>query len=462
MKTNQPPFVPVTGLFTYAGLLLLSILFYKERTAFLDISYHLFCLLRDGDYAIQNDRFVAAITQTFPLMGARLGWSLQHIAMAYSVGFALLYAGAFFLILKGLKNERMALAFMLFNVLMTTHTFYWMQSELPQGAVMFFIFMAMLDNALSDENPNETYGLLAGILLFVISFAHPLLLFAMVYGFLFMGLSHPAKWRSIVASALAFVFFYGVKRVFFKTGYDTQAMVEVQRFLQGRDLNFWQLKSVKNSWGYLFHDYYFLLIVLGVMTTFYVSRRRWVKLLLMYAFTMGYTALVNINYPNGAEQFYLENQYLLLAVFTGLPIAIDLWPEVSLHRYTMPLLMLIVLFGLARVYFQHHTYTTRLNWLRETMDNTADLPKKKLVIPAASIPQDTLLMTWGSAYEFWLLSTLEQGESRSIIIEETTGEFDWAMPNGKAFITKWGAYDYAKLDARYFIFKDEMPYVKKR
>ncbi|MCC7246860.1 MAG: hypothetical protein IT269_14335 [Saprospiraceae bacterium] len=462
MKTNTTPFVARSGILAYSGFLMLSILFYKERTAFLDISYHLFCLLRDGDYAIQNDRFVAAITQTFPLTGARLGWSLQHIAMAYSAGFALLYAGAFFVILKGLKNERMALAFLLFNVLMTTHTFYWMQSELPQGAVMLFIFMAMLDNALGDENPNEMYGLLAGILLFVISFAHPLLLFAMLYGFLFMGLSHPEKWRSVVASALAFMFFYGVKRAFFKTGYDTQAMEEVQRFLEGNGVNYWQLKSVKNFWSYLFHDYYFLLIALVIMTAFYVNRRRWAKLLLMYVFTMGYAALVNINYPNGAEQFYLENQYLLLAVFIGSPIAIDFWPEVSLRRYTMPLLMLSVLLGLTRVYFQHHTYTTRLNWLRTTMANTADLPNKKLVIPAASVPHDTLLMTWGSAYEFWLLSTIEQGESRSIIIEETMGEFDWAMPNGKAFITKWGAYDYAKLDARYFIFKDEMPYVKKR
>lgn len=35
-------------------------------------------------------------------------------------------------------------------------------------------------------------------------------------------------------------------------------------------------------------------------------------------------------------------------------------------------------------------------------------------------------MTWSSSYEFWLLSTIEEGVSRSIIIEEKENEFDWA------------------------------------
>lgn len=71
-------------------------------------------------------------------------------------------------------------------------------------------------------------------------------------------------------------------------------------------------------------------------------------------------------------------------------------------------------------------------------------------------------MTWGSSYEFWLLSTLETGESRSIIIEEREGEYDWMLPEKKTFFTKWGGYPYEQFNKKYFKFEDESIYVKYR
>lgn len=51
------------GSLTYIVLGILALVFYLERTAFLDISFHLFYILKDGDFAIQNNRFAAALTQ---------------------------------------------------------------------------------------------------------------------------------------------------------------------------------------------------------------------------------------------------------------------------------------------------------------------------------------------------------------------------------------------------------------
>ncbi|MEZ5033101.1 MAG: hypothetical protein R2787_17065 [Saprospiraceae bacterium] len=36
-----------------------------------------------------------------------------------------------------------------------------------------------------------------------------------------------------------------------------------------------------------------------------------------------------------------------------------------------------------------------------------DHPGQKLIVDDRLLPADTLLMTWASPYEFWLLSTLE-------------------------------------------------------
>lgn len=102
----------IIGIFTYGVLLILSILFYKERTAFADISYHLFAILKDGTFAIQNNRFGAAITQLVPLVGSKLGLSLKAIAISYSIAFALLYLLIFIIICEYLKNTKIALAFL--------------------------------------------------------------------------------------------------------------------------------------------------------------------------------------------------------------------------------------------------------------------------------------------------------------------------------------------------------------
>ena len=120
----------------------------------------------------------------------------------------------------------------------------------------------------------------------------------------------------------------------------------------------------------------------------------------------------------------------------------------------------MIIIGLIRIYATHPMYTKRLNVYRNFLKATENSTQKKLIIPASVAPMNTLLMTWASSYEFWLLSTIEKGESRSVIIEEKPGEFDWAMPERNSFIAKWGLWKYDQLDKRYFIFQDSTQYRK--
>jgi hypothetical protein len=69
-------------------------------------------------------------------------------------------------------------------------------------------------------------------------------------------------------------------------------------------------------------------------------------------------------------------------------------------------------------------------------------------------------MSWGASYECWLLSTMLKGESHSLIIEETPGEFDWAISEKASFITKWGVFKYSDLNPKYFKFSQTNSYTK--
>ena len=71
------------GIVLYFILIVLSVLFYKERTIMFDTAFQLFQILRNDNFAIQVNRFGSAITQAFPLYTSRLNFSLETITIIY-------------------------------------------------------------------------------------------------------------------------------------------------------------------------------------------------------------------------------------------------------------------------------------------------------------------------------------------------------------------------------------------
>lgn len=447
------------GVLTFSILIVLSILFYKERTVFLDISYHLFSILKDDSFAIQNNRFGAFFTQLFPLIGSKLGFSLQTIAVLYSMSFVILPLITFLLIHLYFKNTKVSVAYLLFTIAMTTHTFYWIQSELPQAIAFLFILIALLDRAVQEKTPSNKFVFLSSVLLFLVCFTHPLMLIVFTFLVLYYFLSHPDKKAVIASFGLTYFAFYVIKSLFFKTAYDSQAMGGMNNFL-ALFPNYFNLESNKNLIKYFIQDYYFVAILFAVTVFSFIRRLRYLKALLISAFFLGYCLLVNVSYPQGADQFYIENLYLVLAVIVAVPFVYEVLPTIRNPKIQYAIIGLICAAGVVRIATTQSVYSDRLSWYRDILTTTESSTQQKIIIPETMVPMDTLMMTWGSSYEFWLLSTIEKGTSRSVIIEESPGEFDYALPAERAFITKWGAFEYATLDSKYFIFRDTSGYVK--
>lgn len=449
----------IIGSITYGMLLILSVYFYKERTVFTDMAFHIFSIVKDHTFAIQNYRFGAFITQLFPIIGLKLGASLSNIAIAYSLSFVLLYFATFIIITHFLNNIKIGLCFLLFSILITTHTFFWIQSELPQGAAFLFVFIAILDNALKKDTVPIYFNFASAFCLFVVSFTHPLLLFACLFLFIFLYFTYPQKRQFIAFIFLSYFSFYVIKAVFFKTSYDEQAMAGLKNIYQLFPYYF-NIQSNKNLVHYFWHDYYFLIILLIVEFIFYIKYKLFFKIALIFTFFVGYTFMINMSYPDGASQYYLENQYLLLAIFIGTPFVYDILPSIKSKNWQLAVIFTIALLGIIRIYTANDIYTRQLIYYRKLLSETAQLPQKKLILSADKITDNVLPMPWASSYELWLLSTIEQGVSRSLIIEDTPHEFDWTMNNNKSFITKWGIFDYAKLNPKYFNFTDTSLYVR--
>ncbi|MCB0659781.1 MAG: hypothetical protein KDC04_02535, partial [Saprospiraceae bacterium] len=113
------------GLGTYTVLLILSIVFFKERAAFVDIAFHIFYIIKDNDFAIQNHRFIAFFTQLFPLFSSKMGLSLSNIMKLYSSSFIVLNVIIFAFLSYILRIWKFALILILMNTIIVSHTFYW-------------------------------------------------------------------------------------------------------------------------------------------------------------------------------------------------------------------------------------------------------------------------------------------------------------------------------------------------
>lgn len=165
-------------------------------------------------------------------------------------------------------------------------------------------------------------------------------------------------------------------------------------------------------------------------------------------------------HPGGSFQFYLEPQYSLLSVYLALPFFYDIVPALKKRVYVSAGISVLLFLAVLKIYNTHSFYEERLSWYRKVITQTQHLPYKKLILRESEVPMDLLKLSWGASTEFWFLSTLETGQSRSIIIEEREGEFDEYLPDNKIFLGKWGPIQYAEFDNRYFIFQDTFPYRK--
>lgn len=450
--------VRIIGTIVYVLMLFMSLFFFLERTAFVDIAYHLFHIIKDSDFAIQNYRFVAFFTQLFPLVSSKLGLDLEMIMKLYSASFVILYFMVFLLLLK-LKEWKYALGLLLLNTLMVSHTFYWIQSELQQGLSMLILYFGLFSYSLrhkASTSPKSYLRYVLTILLFTVTFAHPLLLFPFMFLTLFFILSDSSKLKPYAYSFLGFIVFYLIKLLLFKTPYDSGAMGGVGNIVS-KFPNYINLTSNYNFVSYLIHDYHFLLIGFIILAVYYIRNGQYFKIGLVALFCLGYTFLVNISYPDGADQFYIENLYLPLSIFIGFPLAFDV-TNIKKSNLIIPALAIFLVCRLINIYTTHDIYTERVEYLQEIITEANQSNQTKRIIQFDEEMKSKLFMSWGTSFEIWLISTIHNKETSSIIITEDPQRLEWNIPYNQRFITNWECFEYSDLPEEYFIFKDTSPF----
>ncbi len=454
---NKDKIIYILGWITFLGLGLVSLIFYKERTVFTDTAFHIFYILKDSDFAFQNFRYGAIFTQIIPLMTSKMGLSLSLILKIYSVWFIIWYLLIYVIIAKVFSNIKLALGFALFSVLMITDSFYWIVSELPQGVAFVFLFFAFLSKNKRIHQSDWVTQIVLFEMVFALTFFQPLLIFIILFGavyyFLFQQVEIPEKtsFRILIYSIIITF----LKGKIFTTAYEANAYGGLKNFITLFP-NYFDIPSNHKFIHYLFFDYIFLLVGLLVLVVYFIKQRKMFRLAYLLLVFFGFLAIINISLPQGADQFYIENRYLPLSFFVILPFVYEIYPKIT--GYWVWAIGFVLFFRVFYIGNDHQKFTTRLDWFRNQLILAEQSTNTKRIILEKNVPIDTVVMTWSSSYEFWLLSTLERQKSASIIIHPQPENFNWAKEKRDVFYSNWGVFNYKDLPKQYFNFRDTSLY----
>ncbi len=439
------------GLVAYGILLLLAVVFYKERIVFLDAAFAVFHMVKDGDFAIQIYRVGDGFARLLPHLAYRFGLSLQAICLTYSVGFTLVFAVCYWVCGTWLKRPMWAVIILLMNVLFVAHSFYWPTAQVPQGIALLMVVCALFDNR-PFATVSVAQRMVAAVLLLIVAFFHPLLVVCIAWMIVWFALRGQSPFCKKAVLYMVGILVAGVlvKMLFFRVPYERHSVSGLKNFIRLFP-HYFDTYTNHQFLYRLFTIYYWMPVVLVLVAARYVVRRQY-WLLVWYAATiMGYLFLVNTMYPNAdTAAFYLEVLYLPVGVFMGLPFVFDVLPGIT-ARYATVLVVLIVATGCWRIYDVHGLYSQRLQWQRNFLQQYGD---RKMIVDTRSVDTSLLQMSWGTPYEFWLLSTMEQGRSASIIIDNRPADRQWTNEKRTHLVVNWNIFPYSELNPKYFRFAD--------
>lgn len=428
-------------------LFVMASVLYLERGTFMDVAFQTFEMIRSEQLAPQVYRFGSAFTQIFPLLAIKLKAPLWCVAYMYSVGVVLYQSVLFFYIAFIRKNIILAYAFLMYLCLMTTHSFFWIQSEFSQSIPFGFALLAFL-LSLPKNNMGLYNGFILGLGIVTAVFFHPLqapliLLFILISSFA-EGLNR----NSLIAIVMILIA-WGTKQIGFSNWYDNMAGERLDALKEFK-LNGVFTLGLKQFLQQ--GTYYFPVLALLFINVFRLVQTKQFFYALLLTIGCGlYFFFIQLTHPI-ADVFYIEN--LLLAIPAVLSLV---WAylgfktiQTAITRFWTLILIAFVFIFILRIQHVSAYYYKRIEIYSDLIKNHKH---QKTMLPEKELPKPYLLFAWPSAYEVWMLSTIQHQQTASLVfISDSLYYRQSVMPN-KQF-RGLRNYPYDSLKAPYFIWTD--------
>ena len=446
----KTPFFKWMGYGSLGLLVILAAVFYRERSLFIDIAYQTFLMIKDGTVQVQVYRFGSAVVQVLPLLAIKLGLPLKVVLLFYSLSFTLLFLFFYWIIVRVLRNEYMGWILVFLFTLMVYDAFYWATSEYQQGLAFLLVVFAFVL-----KYPNldrwQQWVLLVPFTV-ALAYYHPLvfIIFLFLWVFFLIRNADLRHWRywSLLGTMLLVI---GFKSKFSGNWYDDNKYRIFFDNLTKHFPDYFAFESHQKFLEDVVQHWYFLPIFFVIIAGWYIKKRAWLKLGWILAFSFGYLMLLHISSPSATYRFYAEVNYMPLSIVLMTPFIFDVVPKIKKESLVLFLFGGIVLLRLITISVHHKPYTQRLTWIESELGQHALADRNRLLYELDEKKRETLLMTWGVAYESLLISAMEHPDSaKTLVILPKGKRYDQALQSDTLFVTELIEYPIEEVDGKYY------------
>lgn len=397
-------------------LFILALLFYLERTIFLDPCYAVFNILYYRDYVSEAGRYAAVIPQTLALQGMKMELPLKVILGLYSLSFILLYYLVFLVIAYGFRLDRLALAVPLVLLLGVKYSFFWISTETHQALIYTILFYAFLTWSLRFK-PGILFWairlIVATGILFLCFYSHPISLFTVLFVLGFFVIDNKLWLKpdgyvlaSIIVALALFKYFTSSS-----TGYESFYFKGFGEFFEriGYVFHSESLKFIKTN---ILNIYLFSMILFLVTAGWYVVKKQYLTLGYYLVSIVVMVLVLFTTFDIWYYPFIQEKNLMGLNILLVIPFLKNV--EFNTERrkmITQWFLILVFVAGVNHVVDASWFYKDRLGYIKELVTIGRKYPEKKFILPETVVDRNRLNVYWGLAPESLVLSSLDGPDS---------------------------------------------------
>lgn len=438
------------GHLLFLSLLVLSIVYYRERMLAMDTAYYSFRMIIEDGFYTGHERYISYFPQLLPLAVLKLGGSLQLFLLSYSMSFILFYYVVYNIVVYLFRNVSVGLFFALAMCLTIRYKFY-----APVGeSVMSIAYLALLLGWLS--RPDNVFNHLPtwldiaiGCCISALMYtAHPMIAIATFFSLGF-HLFYQQDWKnarfwgiSIFTGALLYYRF-----VFRDRGSYEQARADRLNDALAVLTNY-QDYYVYEMVAHYFQTHYFLGVLLFLLSLIGLARAKHFLLsIYILLSSLLVLAVVIIAHAYLSADIYnmIDGYMTYVGAMWALAIA---FVFVQKNRWWMAFATAIVLvFSVYKIKTCSTFFADRLAYLQTAIEQHTSAEYPKSVAYMTDMNYEKLWIGWAMSCETLLLSTLNNPEDcRTIYLANQPGELAERIGEVGTYWNVNFGLDYVKLN----------------
>lgn len=414
MLSNRNYFL-LTHLF-FALMVIFAVIFANERFQ-ADGAYYLFKVINFESFQVEHQRFILVLSQALPLLGVKMGLSINAIILLNSLSNVIFFYLIFRYVVYYLRDETAGVLVILFQVIGVLNIHFTPMYEIWYGSMLLIPIRSHLVK-LRYVAWKDLF--MITILMITVLFSHPLLFIPLIFILL---LDAVEKWgldfRLLTITVIVFAGWYIIKKMFLSS-YEAGKISMLDTSWNKAYLD---LLRPSYYWGlikYFFVFYTIPVIVYLITMGFYAVRRIRIKAILVTVFFIGHILLVNFTHVNDNTLTpYFERMYMPLMPIVFFPFIYDVFTQFFLRNVVgAVLLCLIIAWRIGRMVDVGLGYKAHTRLVEKAIEQAEKKGGSKFMLN----PHDS---QWEMNWADWSLAMETQIRSAAINKEKTIAISVW-------------------------------------